>query len=88
MRGAIEKDIIPRFGTLVDNIQQQKSYYRLTYFLNLLCALPCVIFSAHCNAIVFLHVNVSVAFCLISNFKRRVLELATRFFGVHHNEKG
>ena len=25
MRGAIEKDIIPRFGMLVDNMQQQKS---------------------------------------------------------------
>ena len=26
MRGAIEKDIIPPFGMLVDNMQQQKSY--------------------------------------------------------------
>ena len=51
-------------------------------FLNLLCALWCVILSAYCSAIVFLHVNFNVAFCLISNFKHRVDEFVTRFFRV------
>ena len=50
-------------------------------FLNLLYALYCVIFCADCCAIVLLHVNFDVAFCLISNFKHRVHELVTRFFG-------
>ena len=41
-------------------------------FLNLLCALSCVVFSADCSAIVFLRVNFKVAFYLISNFKLSV----------------
>ena len=49
-------------------------------FLNFLWALSCVILSADCHAIVFLHANFNVAFCLISNVKHRVHELVTRFF--------
>ena len=57
-------------------------------FLNLLCALPCVILSADCSAIVFLHVTFNVTCCLISNFRHRVHELVTRFFRVHQSKKG
>ena len=85
MRGAIKKDIIPRFGISVDKMQQQKVIK--DNFLNLCCALSCVILSADCSASVFLHVNFSVAFCLISNLKHRVHELVTRFCRVHHSEK-
>ena len=58
MRRAIKKDIIPRFEMLVDNMQQQKVIK--DNFLNLLCALCCVILSADCNAIVFLDGNFDV----------------------------
>ena len=57
-------------------------------FLNLFCALPCVIFNPDCRAIVFLYVIFNVAFCLTLNFKPRVYELVTGFFRVHHYEKG
>ena len=53
-------------------------------FLNLLRALSCVVLSADCSVIVFLHVNSKVAFCLVSNFKHRVHKIVTRFFRVHH----
>ena len=46
-----------------------------------------VIRSADCSAIVFLHVNFNVAFCLISNFKQRVHGLVTRLLRVHRHEK-
>ena len=71
MMGALEKDTIPRFRMLVNNMQQQK-VNKDNNLLNLLCALSCVFRSADCSAIVFLHVNFNVDFCLISNFKLRV----------------
>ena len=85
--GAIKKDIIPQFGMLVYIMQQQKKVIK-DNFSNLLCALSCVILSANCSEIVFLHVSFNMVFCLISNFKQRVHKLVTRFFRVHHNEKG
>ena len=57
-------------------------------FLNLSCALSCVIHGGDCSAIVFLYVNFYVAFCLISNFKHSVQEFSARFLRVHRNEKG
>ena len=45
---------------LVDNTQLKKVIK--DNFLNLLCALSCVVFSADCSAIVFLYVNFKVAF--------------------------
>ena len=51
MRGAIKKDFNLQFGMLLDNMQQQKNIE--DNFLNLLCALPCVILSADCSEIVF-----------------------------------
>ena len=86
MRGAIEKDIIPRSVMVTDDMQEQK--FIEDNFLNLSCALFCIILSADCSAIVFLHVNFDVGFCLISKFKHRVHELVLRVFWVHHNEKG
>ena len=56
-------------------------------FLNLWCASSCVILSANCGPIVFLHINFSEAFCLISSFKHMVQELVTRFFRVQHKRK-
>ena len=82
IRGVIKKDIIPRFGMLVDNMQQQKAIK--DNFLNLLSALSWVSRSA----VVMLHLNFNVAFCLIANFKRRLHKLFRRFFRVHHNKKG
>ena len=62
MRGAIKKDIIPRFGILVNNMQQQKNIQ--DNFFNLLCGLSCVILSVDCSAIVFLHVILMWLFAL------------------------
>ena len=77
MKGAIEKDSIPRFGMLVDNMLQQKIVK--DNFLNLFCALSFVILSVDCSAIVFLHVNFNEAFCLISNFKHRCMSSSKDF---------
>ena len=66
MRGAIEKDMIPRSAMVTDDMQEQK--FIEDNFLNLSCALFCIILSADCSAIVFLHVNFNVGFCLISKF--------------------
>ena len=50
-------------------------------FLNLLCALSCVILSADCSAIVFLYVNFNVAFYLISIFNTGCMSSSQNFFG-------
>ena len=84
MRGAIKQDLGIESWLI---IRKSKKVIK-DNFLNLLCALSCVAFSADCSAIVFLHVNFKVDFYLISNFKLRVHELVTRVFRVHHNKKG
>ena len=83
MRGAIKKDLgIECWLIILDSEKVIKDN-----FLNLLCSLSRVVFSADCSAIFFLHVNFKVAFYLILNFKLRVHELVTRVFRVHHNKK-
>ena len=84
MRGAIKKDLGIECWLIIRNSEKVIQ----DNFLNLLCALSCVVFNADCSAIVFLHVNFKAAFYLISNFKLRVHELVTRVFRVHHNKKG
>ena len=84
MRGAIKKDLGIECWLIILNSEKVIR----DNFLNLLCALSCVVFSADCRAIVFMHVNFEVAFYLISNFKLREHQLVTRVFRVHHNKKG
>ena len=84
MRGAIKKDLGIECWLIIPNSKKVIK----GNFLNLLCALSCIFCSADCSAIVFLHDDFKVALYLVSNFKLRVDELATRVFRVHHNKKG
>ena len=84
MRGAIKKDL----GIECRLIKRNSKKVIKDNFLNSMCALTCVVFSADCSAIVLLQVNFKVDFYLISNFKLRVHELVTRVFRVHQNKKG
>ena len=84
MRGAIKKDLGIECWMIIPNSKKAIK----DNFLNLLCALSLrFFFNAGCSAIVFLHVNFKVAFYLISDFKLKVDELATRIFRVHHDKK-
>ena len=58
MRGAIKKDLGIECWLI---IRRSKKVIE-DNFLNLLCALSGVVFSANCSAIVFLYVNFKVAF--------------------------
>ena len=84
MRGAIKKDLGIECWLIIRNSKKVIK----DNFLNLLCALSCVVFSADCSTNVFLHVNFKVAVYLISNFKLRVHKLVTRVFRVYHDKKG
>ena len=50
-------------------------------FLNLLCALSCIVFSADCSAIVFLHVNFKIAFTSFQILSSEYISLLQEFLG-------